>query len=93
MVLPELQFGSTREALEILKQTVESKAPGKGPKTINVLRPKSDDLHDAVNFMIANYFSGCHVSVVRIERGDTKLSALQDAEHSLPMYGTSANAY
>jgi hypothetical protein len=55
VVLPDLRFGSTHEAFEVIKQSVESEVPGKGPKVVNVLRRKSDDLHEAVNFLITNY--------------------------------------
>jgi len=93
MVIPELQFGSAKEAFEVVRNYVEARAPGKGPTVFDLVKPKSSEMYSALKFLVENYFSGCNATAVRLGHGDRKLSELTGYENSLLMYWTSARAY
>ena len=92
MVLPELQFGSTKEAFEVIRLYIETKAVGKGPTLFNLMKPSNTEVYHALAFMMPNYFSGCNVAAVRLGKGDRKLSSIHGYSSSLLMYWTNAKA-
>jgi hypothetical protein len=56
MVIPELQFGSAKEAFEVVRNYIEARTPGKGPTVFDLVKPKSSEMYFALKFLVDNYF-------------------------------------
>ena len=93
MVFLELQFGSTKEAFEVIRNYVENKISGSEPKYVDLLKGKPSKLLDALRFVMDNYFGNCPATAVRIGRGNRKVSHVDGFENSLVMYWTNAKAF
>ena len=93
VVLPELQFGSTKQAFEVIRSCIETRKPGIGPLKFDMTELKKSAVFEALLFILPSYFDGCPATVVRIGRGDRKLSHVDGFANSLIMYWVSGNSF
>ena len=96
MVLPELQFGSTKEAFEVIRCCIENMAPGRYAcfnTQVSNRAPEKAEAYAAVLFVVNQYFPDYPVRLVRFGRGVRQLNLLKYFGGSVVMYWMSGSTY